>query len=62
MKVFNFINHADSSCKNISFLKLEIEEIPKDYNGVLKDYFFDLGLKKNNLTVYKKTKTLLFNR
>tara|TARA_Y100000385_G_scaffold273051_1_gene314530 strand:- start:49 stop:1968 length:1920 start_codon:yes stop_codon:yes gene_type:complete len=45
---FNFINHADSSCKNISFLKLEIEEIPKNYNGVLKDYFFDLGLKKNN--------------
>ncbi len=45
---FNFKNNAKKQCKKISFLKIEIDDAPKKYNGVLKDYFIDLDLKKNN--------------
>jgi phenylalanyl-tRNA synthetase beta chain len=45
---FNFKNNAENECPYISFLKIEIEEIPSSYNGSLDDYFVDLNVKKNN--------------
>ena len=45
---FNFINDAKDFCRNISFLKIEIDEIPKNYKGSLDDYFIDLDNKKTN--------------
>lgn len=45
---FEFINNAKDSCKNISFLKVEIDQIPSKYNGLLESYFIDLSLNKNN--------------
>ncbi len=45
---FEFINEEEGSCSNISFLKLEIDEVPKVYNNFLKDYFLDLNIKKIN--------------
>lgn len=44
----SFENNAKEFCSNISFLKVEIDAIPKNYNGPLADYFLDLNLKKNN--------------
>jgi phenylalanyl-tRNA synthetase beta chain len=44
----DFENFSDYICPKITFLKLEIEEIPKEYNGVLKNYFLDLDINKNN--------------
>ena len=44
----DFENFSDDICPKITFLKLEIEEIPKEYNGVLKNYFLDLDINKNN--------------
>ena len=46
--IFNFTNNAIGSCSSISFLKLEIDEIPRNYNNSLKRYFSDLNLKKIN--------------
>ena len=46
---FNFINNAKNACPRISFLLLEISGKPKPYTGVLKSYFEDFGLNKNNL-------------
>lgn len=45
---FKFINNAKKSCKNISFLRVEIDKVPKNYSGPLEDYFNDLNVKKNN--------------
>ncbi len=45
---FKFENNSKESCKNISFLKIEIDEIPKNYKGSLKNYFDDLDIKKIN--------------
>lgn len=45
---FNFFNNAVNHCRNISFMKLEIFETTNNYNGKLKDYFYDLDLKKIN--------------
>lgn len=45
---FNFINNAKQHCKNISFLKIDIKDIPKNYNTYINDYFLDLGISKKN--------------
>jgi phenylalanyl-tRNA synthetase beta chain len=45
----DFENLSDSICPRISFLKLEIENIPETYKGSLDNYFKDLSLNKNNL-------------
>jgi phenylalanyl-tRNA synthetase beta chain len=44
----DFENLSESICPQISFLKLEIDQIPKIYKNSLNDYFSDLGLNKNN--------------
>ena len=46
--LFNFENLAVNICPQISFLKLEIDKIPKEYKHSLNNYFSDLGLNKNN--------------
>ena len=45
---FKFKNDSDGACRNISFLKVEIDEVPMKYNSYLEDYFLDLEIKKNN--------------
>ena len=45
---FKFKNDSDGACRNISFLKVEIDEVPMKYNSYLEDYFLDLDIKKNN--------------
>ena len=45
---FKFSNDAKDSCKNISFLKVEINKVPKNYKNSLEDYFSDLNIKKIN--------------
>ena len=45
----DFENLSDNICPQISFLKLEIENIPEIYKGSLDNYFKDLSLNKNNL-------------
>ena len=44
----DFENLSEEVCPSITFLKLEIDKIPKKYNQYLNDYFTDLNLKKNN--------------
>ena len=44
----HFTNNAVQECPKISFLKIEIDEIPNDYNGNLKCFFDELNIKKNN--------------
>jgi phenylalanyl-tRNA synthetase beta chain len=44
----DFENLSQDICPQISFLKLEIDNIPHTYNGCLKDYFTDLNINKNN--------------
>lgn len=43
-----FTNNAPEACPHITFLKIDIEEDIKPYNGLLQDYFDDLDIKKNN--------------
>ncbi len=45
---FNFLNGAKNSCKDISFVKLEIDSVPTIYKNSLEDYMCDLGIKKIN--------------
>ena len=45
----DFENLSESTCPKISFLKLEIENIPETYKGSLDNYLKDLSLNKNNL-------------
>jgi phenylalanyl-tRNA synthetase beta chain len=45
----DFENLSEGTCPKISFLKLEIENIPEIYKGSLDNYFKDLSLNKNNL-------------
>lgn len=45
---FNFINNAPDACTNISFLFLEIEDIPSHYKDYLNSFFTELGNKKIN--------------
>ena len=44
----NFANHEKVACPKISFLKIQISNNIKEYNGVLKDYFKDLEINRNN--------------
>ena len=46
--LIDFENLSESICPQISFLKLEIDEVPEIYKDSLGDYFLDLSLKKNN--------------
>tara|TARA_B100000965_G_scaffold124007_2_gene102649 strand:+ start:30979 stop:32883 length:1905 start_codon:yes stop_codon:yes gene_type:complete len=45
---FNFKNKVKDICPNISFLKIDVDNINVDYLPYLKEYFDDLGLNKNN--------------
>ena len=44
----DFENQLESICPKISFLKIEIDQIPKNYKNSMHDYFSDLDLNKNN--------------
>lgn len=44
----DFENLSKNTCPKISFLKLEIEQVPKTYKKYLNNYFVDLDLNKNN--------------
>jgi len=44
----DFENLSESTCPHISFLKLEIDQVPQIYKNSLNNYFLDLGLNKNN--------------
>jgi len=44
----DFENLSKETCSQISFLKLEIDQIPESYRGYLGNYFLDLSLNKNN--------------
>ena len=44
----DFENLSQNTCPKISFLKMEIDKIPKEYNQYLNDYFMKLHLNKNN--------------
>ncbi|MDB2355591.1 phenylalanine--tRNA ligase beta subunit-related protein, partial [Gammaproteobacteria bacterium] len=44
----DFENHSENICPKISFLKLEVDQIPEKYKNSLYDYFSDLNLSKNN--------------
>ena len=44
----DFENHSENICPKISFLKLEIDQIPEKYENSLHDYFSDLNLIKSN--------------
>ena len=43
-----FSNKASSECNKISFLLIEVEEIPSEYKKYLRDYFDILSVNKNN--------------
>ncbi|MDA8916444.1 phenylalanine--tRNA ligase subunit beta [Gammaproteobacteria bacterium] len=44
----DFENLSENICPQITFLKLDIDEIPSEYNQCLESYFLDLGINKNN--------------
>ena len=44
----NFINKAQNHCPSISFMKLEVSELPYKYKGYLENYFKYFDIKKNN--------------
>jgi phenylalanyl-tRNA synthetase beta chain len=44
----DFENLSESNCPKISFLKLEIDQVPETYKNFLDNYFTDLCLNKNN--------------
>lgn len=44
----NFKNKAISACPTISFLRIDIQGEIMPYKGLLKDYFNDLDINKNN--------------
>ena len=43
-----FENKAQDLCPNISFMQIEIEEVPSKYKPYLEAYFKDLSINKNN--------------
>ena len=43
-----FKNNAENDCPFISFLKIEVEDLPTKYEPYLENYFKDLNIKKNN--------------
>jgi len=46
--LIDFENLSESICPQVSFLKLEIDQVPEIYKDSLDNYFLDLGLNKNN--------------
>jgi phenylalanyl-tRNA synthetase beta chain len=46
--LIDFENQSKSICPKISFLKLEIEEVPEVYKNTLNNYFKELSLNRNN--------------
>jgi len=44
----DFENLSENICPKISFLKLEIDQVPETYKNSLDNYFTDLSLNKNN--------------
>ena len=44
----DFENLSKEACPKISFLKLQIEDLPTKYKGRLKNYFSDLDINPNN--------------
>lgn len=46
--VIDFENQSENICPQISFLKLEIDQVPALYKNYLENYFSDLSLNKNN--------------
>ena len=44
----DFENLSVGTCPQVSFLKLEIDQVPEIYKNSLDNYFLDLGLKRNN--------------
>ncbi len=44
----DFENKSLDFCPNISFLEIEVEDLPEKYNDNLSSYFQCLGIKKNN--------------
>ncbi len=46
--LINFENLSKEACTQISFLKIEVDDLPETYSGYLKDYFSDLNLNLNN--------------
>ena len=45
---FEFINKTEAYCNNISFLNIEIDEVPSSYEDFLDDYFSVFDIKKVN--------------
>lgn len=43
-----FVNRVEDFCPTISFLKVEVEDVPKSYNEEIESYFSELKLNKNN--------------
>ena len=43
---FDFQNNVKDFCPKISFLKVEIDEIPNDYCDIVEAYFKELDIKK----------------
>ena len=43
-----FDNKAQDLCPNISFMQIEIEQVPTKYEPYLEAYFTNLGISKNN--------------
>ena len=43
-----FDNKAQDLCPNISFMQIEIEQVPTKYEPYLEAYFANLGINKNN--------------
>ena len=44
----NFINNSPAQCPNISFLKIEVEHIKKNYKPYMEKFFTELEVKRNN--------------
>ncbi len=45
---FALFNNAKSACSNIAFLMVEIDELPKNYESYMEEYFLDLNIKRIN--------------
>ncbi len=45
---FDFTNNSKEDCPSVSFLLIEISEVPNTYNDYIESYFEDLEIKKNN--------------
>ena len=51
----DFLNTAIEDCTKISFLKIEIEDIPNEYKPYLENYFIDLKINKIILRMFPIT-------